>query len=175
VKGKWTTDLNKWFAGKQAAYILEDNDETGRAHSAEVAGNLHDIVPDIRIVSFPELPAKGDVSDWIAGGGAKEQLLVRAQTAPRYQPPALHSVCAADVTMTAVEWLWPNRFAIGKLGIIAGLPDEGKGQVLCYIAARVTKAGAWPCDEGHAPRGNVILFSLPKSGPLRLIAFFRFT
>jgi hypothetical protein len=63
--------------------------------------------------------------------------------------------------MTAIEWLWPNRFAIGKLGIIAGLPDEGKGQILCDIAARITSATdkRWPCNEGDAPEGNVILFS----------------
>jgi putative DNA primase/helicase len=60
-----------------------------------------------------------------------------------------------------VQWLWPNRFAIGKLGIIAGLPDEGKGQILCDIAARITSKidKRWPCNEGVAPQGKVILFS----------------
>ena len=48
------------------------------------------------------------------------------------------------MTMTAVEWLWPNRFGLGKLGIIAGLPDEGKGLLISYIAAQVTNGGAWP-------------------------------
>jgi AAA domain len=71
----------------------------------------------------------------------------------------LHSVRAAGVTMTSVDWLWPNRFAIGKLGIVAGLPDEGKGQVLCDIAARVTRSREWPCSEGRAPRGKVILLT----------------
>src|SRR5215469_9028970 len=56
---------------------------------------------------------------------------------------------ASGFKMTAIEWLWPNRFAIGKLGIIAGLPDEGKGQILCDIAARITSNidKRWPCDE----------------------------
>jgi putative DNA primase/helicase len=61
--------------------------------------------------------------------------------------------------MTAYEWLWPNRFALGKVGIIAGLPDEGKGQILCDIAARVTRGSKWPCDEGDATQGGVILLS----------------
>jgi hypothetical protein len=62
--------------------------------------------------------------------------------------------------MRAIQWLWPNRFAIGKLGIIAGLPDEGKGQILCYMAAKVTGTDPlWPCNEGICPQGNVILLT----------------
>jgi putative DNA primase/helicase len=92
-------------------------------------------------------------------GHTKAELLARAAASPVYQPPALQSIYAADVTMTAVEWLWPNRFGLGKLGIIAGLPDEGKGLLISYIAAQVTNGGAWPCNEGIARRGKVILFT----------------
>ena len=77
--GKWTPDLNKWFLGKQTVYILEDNDDTGRDHANEVADNLRDIVKEIRIVDFPELPEHGDVSDWLDQGYTKEQLLARAK------------------------------------------------------------------------------------------------
>lgn len=73
--------------------------------------------------------------------------------------PELESICASEVKMTGIKWLWPDRFAIGKLGIIAGLPDEGKGQALAFIAAQVTNAGPWPMDEGQAPSGSVIVFS----------------
>jgi hypothetical protein len=40
-----------------------------------------------------------------------------------------------------------------------GLPDEGKGQILADMAARVTRGDEWPCNEGRAPQGNVILLS----------------
>ena len=69
----------------------------------------------------------------------------------------LESVCADAVEMNSIHWLWPNRFAFGRLGLITGLPDEGKGQLLWYIIAHVTTGGAWPCDEGTAPIGNVIV------------------
>jgi len=65
-------------------------------------------------------------------------------------------VRASTVTIKAVNWLWPNRFALGKLELLVGLPDEGKGQLLCDIAARVSRAEQWPCAEGIAPLGNVI-------------------
>ena len=61
--------------------------------------------------------------------------------------------------MKIITWLWTDRFAIGKLGLIVGLPDEGKGQILSFFCAAVTTGGNWPMDEGRAPQGNVILFS----------------
>jgi RecA-family ATPase len=63
---------------------------------------------------------------------------------------------AADLDMCGVEWLWPGRFAMGKIGLIAGLPDYGKGQIACFIAAVVTAEIALPCNEGATPQGNVI-------------------
>ena len=70
---------------------------------------------------------------------------------------SLRSARASTFQPRAVQWVWPGRFAIGKLGIIAGLPDEGKGQILCDVTARITRGDLWPCDEGRAPQGNVIL------------------
>jgi hypothetical protein len=71
----------------------------------------------------------------------------------------LKSARASSFEMSAIRWLWPNRFALGKLGLLVGLPDEGKGQVLCDMAARATRIGEWPCGEGVAPQGNVILLT----------------
>src|SRR5262245_36709663 len=66
---------------------------------------------------------------------------------------------AADLEMCGVDWLWPGRFALGKIGLIAGLPDMGKGQIAAFLAAAVTAGIALPCDEGSAPQGNVIWFN----------------
>jgi hypothetical protein len=71
----------------------------------------------------------------------------------------LSSISAAEVKMRAIKWIWPNRFAYGKVGILAGLPDVGKGQVLSNITANITNGDDWPCNEGKAPKGNVILLT----------------
>jgi hypothetical protein len=159
-KGKWTTDLNKWFAGKQTAYILEDNDENGRRHAREVASNLQHIVDDIRIVSFPELPVKGDVSDWLADvGGTKEQLLARAKTAPRWQPDGFILVRAADLVPRPMEWLWRGHILRGSQELLTGVPGNGKSQIHCALVAYVTTGGAWPDGCNGAPAGNVIMLT----------------
>jgi putative DNA primase/helicase len=71
----------------------------------------------------------------------------------------LVSAKASSIKMIGIKWLWQDRFAIGKIGIIAGLPDEGKGLTLAFITAQVTTGGEWPMKEGHSPPGNVIIFS----------------
>jgi putative DNA primase/helicase len=71
----------------------------------------------------------------------------------------LITVRASEVRIRAIRWLWPNRFALGKVGIIGGMPDMGKGLITANIIAAVTKSGKWPCKEGQAPIGHVILLT----------------
>lgn len=54
--------------------ILPDNDEPGRKHAARVARSLHGCARSVKILALPNLPAKGDVSDWIEAGGTRENL-----------------------------------------------------------------------------------------------------
>jgi putative DNA primase/helicase len=66
---------------------------------------------------------------------------------------------ASNFNMRAIRWFWPDRFAIGKLGLIGGLPDKGKGLVSADMIGRATTGHQWPCGEGVAPHGNVIWFT----------------
>jgi hypothetical protein len=157
-KGSWTADLNKWFVGRKRVFIPEDNDESGRAFAREKAKALESIVPDIRIVSFPDVPVGEDVTYWLNQlGHSAAEYLTRCEASSRWEPVQLADIPATEVKMSTVTWLWPNRFALGKLGIIAGLPDEGKGQLANFIAARVTTGGSWPMGEGRSPIGNVVI------------------
>jgi hypothetical protein len=62
--------------------ILADNDGPGRDHAEKKAAVAHAAgAASIRIVHFLELPPKGDVSDFIAGGGTLEQLHARIDAA----------------------------------------------------------------------------------------------
>jgi putative DNA primase/helicase len=103
------------------------------------------------------MPDRSDVSDWLKTGNGLKQLLERTEQAPK--SVAFASVCAADEEIEDYDWVWPGRFALKKIGLITGLPDEGKGVLLSDIIARVTRGLSWPCNEGNAPVGNVILFT----------------
>ena len=63
--GKWRVSYSDSLRGAHVA-ILPDNDPPGRQHAEMVARALSGIAIEVRIVELPDLPAKGDVSDWIA-------------------------------------------------------------------------------------------------------------
>jgi putative DNA primase/helicase len=67
--------------------------------------------------------------------------------------------CAADIEPEKVEWVWFERLARGKCVLIAGEGGLGKSMLLSWIAATVSQGGEWPCNEGHSPRGSVIILS----------------
>ena len=73
--------------------------------------------------------------------------------------PVLISRCAADITPELIEWLWSGRVARGKLTLVAGEAGLGKSQIGINIAAIVTTGSDWPCGEGRALGGNVIIMS----------------
>jgi hypothetical protein len=50
----------------------------------------------------------------------------------------------------SINWAWPNRFAFGKMAMIAGDPGLGKSTILIEIAARHSKGDEFPCGEGKA-------------------------
>src|SRR5580704_4684197 len=71
----------------------------------------------------------------------------------------LISRCAADIIPKRIDFLWPGRIARGKHTAIAGEPGDGKSQLSVYVAATVSRGGQWPCGEGRAPIGNVIILN----------------
>ena len=176
--GKWKPEHSAFLQGADVV-ILPDNDQPGRKHRDVVGASLQGIAASIRVLDLPNLPPKADVKDWATAGGTVEQFhdLIERKAKPwaphsatseagpkakqqeENAPAVLTSARASSFEMTGIEWLWPDRFAIGKVGLIAGLPDEGKGQVLSDMAARITCGEKWPCDEGAAPQGNVLLLT----------------
>jgi putative DNA primase/helicase len=72
---------------------------------------------------------------------------------------ALKTAKASSYTMRGITWMWPNRFALGKLGLIGGLPDKGKGLIGAFLAACVTNKQPLPCNEGETPQGSVLIFT----------------
>jgi putative DNA primase/helicase len=168
-------DIAEYLKGRKIV-ILADNDDPGRAHAEKKAAAAHAAgAAAIKVLHFPELPPKSDISDFIGGGGTAEQLLERIDDAPLWLPlsltraettplsnletPALISRCAADIVPEKIESIWLGRIARGKHTCVAGEPGTGKSQLSIAISATVTRGAEWPCGEGRAPLGNVIMLS----------------
>jgi hypothetical protein len=122
---------------------------------------------------FPSCQTKATFFDFIEKGGTADELIARIDAAATLQT-ATRSVsdladnivgtgiivrCASEIEPEPITWLWPNRIAIGKQTLIAGNPGLGKSQLTAFLTAVVTTGGEWPCGEGRADQGNVVIFS----------------
>lgn len=86
--GKWPEHFAPYFAGKDVV-LIPDNDEPGRRHMRMVAENLKKCAASIRWLELPDLPPKGDASDFIAKFSEKEaaeRLASLIAGAPPYEP-----------------------------------------------------------------------------------------
>lgn len=93
--GKWRSEYNRWLQGRHVV-ILPDNDEPGHKHAMEVAQNLLTGAATVKMVKLPDLPPKGDVSDWLNAGHTREELLQLTQTAPPLTAQALKELIQAQ-------------------------------------------------------------------------------
>jgi DNA polymerase len=152
--GKWWSELARWLSGFKRAFIHEDNDEVGRKHAARVAAALAGIVPELRIVSYRELPEKGDVKDWLAAGHTREELTARCEAAA-----ALGSIKVLDIRawdhepVPEQQWSVPERFPLKQTALFSGEGAVGKGYIMLQLACAQALGGVWldiPLPQGPA-------------------------
>jgi putative DNA primase/helicase len=98
--GKWDESYNEVLAGLRV-FIIPDNDDPGHEHAAYVCSSLQGVAASVKIVELPGLSEKQDVSDWIAMGNGRDDLIALAQGKATAKPPAIP---VADVTAQMVEY-----------------------------------------------------------------------
>lgn len=147
-EGKWDKSYNVWLRDR-CVCILCDNDEMGEKHAKVLTERLSESVKELRVVRFPELPKKGDVSDWIC---EKQKLSLKNDDIGRellklyedHDEKPYTLTCFADVESEAVDWLWESYLAHGKLTLLGGDPGQGKSNITIDIAARLSRADQMP-------------------------------
>jgi putative DNA primase/helicase len=83
------------------------------------------------------------------------------KTPPASARPKRHLIShrASDIQPERIEWIWAGRLARGKVALLGGPPGLGKSQVTANMAATVSMGGRWPCNEGTALQGDVLILS----------------
>jgi hypothetical protein len=141
--GKWPDQLTPFFRDADVV-IIPDNDpqsknrdgslsfypahhpefpnqpvHPGQDHAELVARRLHGVARRIRVLNLPNLPPKGDVSDWIAAGGTAEQFYALADAAPDWlgysrleDDAGVAEQTAAIEPIVAVPYVWKEPEAI---------------------------------------------------------------
>jgi putative DNA primase/helicase len=169
--GKWKPELSEALKNRHVI-VLPDNDEPGRRHAELVGRSLRGVAASIRVLTLPNLPPRGDVSDWLDAGGTRDELKRLAKATPEWTPLAVSDetkpgpvlISLDSVRAEVVDWLWRDRVPFGKLTLLDGDPGLGKSTLALEIAARVTRGEALP--GGDASRPMAVVISLGRGRPL---------
>ncbi|MBV8092094.1 MAG: hypothetical protein JOY71_23215 [Acetobacteraceae bacterium] len=99
--GKFPDAFARYFRGRKVV-VLPDNDLSGERHAYDVRDKLKGAAESVLVLRLPDLPVKGDASDWIEKGGTAEQLLELVAQAEAEPPPEPESGTDAGASLS---WL----------------------------------------------------------------------
>lgn len=194
--GKWRAALTEFFSNADVV-IIQDNDPQkkhpktgepmfhddgrpilpGQDHAQEVARALDPVAVRVRVLdlakSWPAMPPKGDVSDWIKQGGTLEALFDLIEPLPAWSPDA--AIEPARMIKTSEEFVAgfvPPEYVIG--GVLqrrfcyafTAKTGSGKTAIMLLWAALValgTSIGDWEIE-----RGRVLYFAGENPDDIRM-------
>lgn len=157
--GKWQPAYADSLKGRRVV-ILPDNDEAGRRHAEVIRDSLRGKGVPAVVLSLPDLPQKGDVSDWLQAGGTAGQLrdmagqsLADAADEPGQPRSRADQIAALLRPLDGVEinrgagYLVKGWLDRSTLSVIYGESNVGKSFLALDIAVHVAaRAGTW---HGH--------------------------
>lgn len=132
-RSKWRSEYNHHFSGRNV-YVLTDNDEAGHVHGETIAGNLYQVAKTVKVVNLPDLPPKGDVSDWLDAGHTKAELERECLMTPIWQPSRLSSV--------------GDRVNVGIDGLLETIEPAEIAKVLSPVSGQWGNASTMPNGSG---------------------------
>jgi len=174
--GSSSTDSADWSPLAGCHVVLwPDNDPPGRKYADAVTRKLLTLgctVERIDIASLG-LPDKGDTVDWLKAhpdSTAADVLALGRITGDLGDSglaigdaPRVQLLCAADVAMEPIRWLWPDWLAQGKFHILAGAPGTGKTTAALSWAASVSAGTPFP--NGWTPSAGHVLIWTGEDDP----------
>jgi RecA-family ATPase len=188
--GKWRSELNRFFAGADVV-IIPDNDPQkthpktkepmfhpdgrpilpGQDHASDVARQLTGVARRVRVLelwrSWPQMPLKGDVSNWIDAGGTPDQIYALTDELPDWspsQPPAqAPAVKLALIEITRWDgqpvpdrkWTVLHRIPAKNVTLVSGEGGVGKTLLMLQLAVATVLGRDW---IGAMPEPGPVIF-----------------
>jgi hypothetical protein len=149
--GKWQDSDTRHVvaAGAKRVAVVQDNDPVGRKHALDVARKLYDAGLEVRLVELPNLPPKGDVTDWVRAGGTAERLKRLIRSTPVWTPEDRVKADAATSATSPAEpttddTRTPRRRRL-TLQPLRELMDESDQPVAYLVHGLIPAGGVFLC------------------------------
>lgn len=189
--GKWRAELDEHFRGADVV-ILPDHDPqatnpdgtlrfhpdgspifTGQDHATLVAGHLYGIAARVRVLDlawhWPDMPAKGDVSDWILAGGTNDALQTLAQQTPDWSPTTFKSKfgglrweqIATLGHASGYTWLVEDVIPMGEISLAYGDSGSGKSFGIFDMSMACARGLMW---NGRNIEPGLVIYVAAEAG-----------
>jgi RecA-family ATPase len=106
--------MGRFLRGRRVV-ALQDKDEAGANHVAVVLKAVDGVAASSAALLLPDLPPRGDVSDWLNAGGTVAALVEQAEAALLGEVPEAETLPLADLAA------WDGTMPTPKTFIMAGL------------------------------------------------------
>lgn len=147
-------EVKDWSAlvGREVV-IVPDNDQPGEDHARDLIELLKDVAAKVTVLNLPNLPEKGDLSDWVQMGGDKAKLTELVcdklnKATPDRRWIELHYLVSAWDNQKAAEQLstfdvshWKDADCRKVAAAIKALITEEQPVEHCYIAEKMRECG----------------------------------
>jgi len=150
--------------------ILADNDPAGITHAERKALLAQPVARSVKVIHFPELPAKADVSDFLVTATVADLEKRVADSAPWERQPAAENgwrkatMSASDLrdkVFSPIKFIIPEYVPEG-VTIFAGKPKIGKSWFL-YDVCLATATGRFVLGAIKPAEGDVLYLALEDS------------
>jgi hypothetical protein len=170
---KFPESAVKYFTDANIA-VLGDNDPPGQEHAQMVAALLRPSARSVKIVTLPDLPEKGDVSDWLDDNHTADELLLRIEsTDPWKEKLGPNAEGAVFVSLAQLmerpELLKPPPAVIprlshqGRTTLLVSPDKSGKTTLVAQAGAEASKRGQFLGEPIGANSGKVVWIGLEEA------------
>jgi hypothetical protein len=134
--------------------IVADNDGPGGEHAEMVATELLPFAASVKILKLPDVPEKGDLSDWIEAGGTRERFDSLVSKTPLFILPTIESGFGENESLPvkslreviaeaeeAPEFIVNNLLKKGELTDLSGLAKYSGKTTLVMHMLKAVRAG----------------------------------
>jgi hypothetical protein len=179
--GKWKPEYAPYFTGR-CVVVLCDNDAVGKAHQQTICASVKPFAAKVKAVELPELPPKGDVSDWLhptdkdlsagapTAGHTVKELLALVKAAPLWAPVASEHVLLEEMrdflerAPVELDWLVDDLIPVKTRGLMVADPKVGKSPLALDLALALASGSSW---LGHVvPRRRRVAVISREDSPM---------